>query len=173
MQRSDVPLAIVQHTPLWVWVLLVALLSLGLQQSLPRSVSLRRATLLPVSMLTLSLWGVLSAFGSALAVTAWVLGGLVAAAWSLHADSPRGVHWSAAEQVFRMPGSWMPLVLILGLFSIKFGIGVSLARHPELSNAAGLALAASLAYGIFSGLFAGRALVLWRLARRPPTASSA
>jgi hypothetical protein len=42
---------------------------------------------------------------------------------------------------------------------------VSLALHPELRQAAVFALGTSLAYGVFSGVFAGRALVLWRLAQ--------
>ena len=165
MPRTDFLLAILQHTPVWVWRLLAALLSLGIWQAFPRTVTLRRATLLPVAMLALSLWGVVSVFASGQALAAWALGGLAAASWSLRAGSPRGVHWSAAEQVFRMPGSWVPLALILGIFCTKFGVGMSLAQHPDLRSASAFALGTSLAYGVFSGLFAGRAITLWRLTR--------
>jgi hypothetical protein len=165
MPPTDFLLAIVQHAPVWVWPLLATLLTLGLWQAFPRKVALRRAMLLPVAMLALSLWGVVSVFGSGLALAAWALGGLAAASWNMHGGSPRGVRWSAAEQAFRLPGSWVPLMLILGIFCTRFGVGMSLALHPELRGASGFALIASLGYGIFSGLFAGRALGLWRLTR--------
>ncbi len=165
MPRTDFLLAVLQHTPVWVWPLLAALLSLGFWQVFPRTVTLRRATLLPVAMLALSFWGVVSVFGSVPALGAWAFGGLAAASWSLHAGSPRGVHWSAAEQVFRMPGSWVPLALILGIFCTKFGVGMSLAQHPALRGTVSFVLVASLTYGAFSGLFAARAMTLWRLTR--------
>ena len=41
-------------------------------------------------------------------------------------------------------------------------VGVSLAQQPGLKGTLGFAVAASLAYGLFSGVFLGRALVLWR-----------
>ncbi len=159
------PLTILQHTPVWVWAILVALLWAGMMQTVARTVTLRRATLLPASMLALSLWGVVSAFGPGPALAAWALGGLAAAGGSLHAAGPRGARWSAAGQVFHLPGSWVPLALMLGIFCIKFGVGVSLGLQPGLRVSVGFAPCASLAYGVVSGVFAGRALALWRLAR--------
>jgi hypothetical protein len=166
MPPTDFLLAVLQHTPVWVWPLLAALLSLGVWQAFPRTVKLRRATLLPAAMLALSLWGVISVFGSGQALVAWALGGVAAATWNWHAGSPRSARWSATEQVFRLPGSWVPLLLILGIFCTKFGVGMSLAHHPDLRHATGFAAAVSMAYGVFSGLFAGRAMTLWHLTRR-------
>jgi hypothetical protein len=166
MPRTNFLLAVLQHTPVWVWPLLAALLSLGIRQAAPRTVTLRRATVLPLAMLALSLWGVVSVFESGPALAAWAFGGLAAAGWGVRTGSPRGVRWSAAEQVFRMPGSWVPLALILAIFGAKFGVGVSLALHPDWRGASGFALGASLAYGVISGLFAGRAITLWRLTRQ-------
>jgi hypothetical protein len=165
MPRTDFLLALLQHTPFWVWPLLATLLGLGLWQVLPRTVTLRRATVLPAAMLGLSLWSVASTFGSGQSLAAWAVGGLGAATASWHGGSPRDARWSAAVRSFRLPGSWIPLTLSLGIFCTKFGVGMSLAQHPELRSADSFALGASLAYGVFSGLFAGRALGLWRLTR--------
>ena len=49
---------------------------------------------------------------------------------------------------------------------MEFIVGVALAAQPELRQSAGLAVAASAAYGLFSGVFLGRALALWALARQ-------
>ncbi len=64
---------ILAHTPVWVWPLLAALLVLGALQARARQVTLLRATLLPVAMLALSLWGVISVFASASTLAAWAV----------------------------------------------------------------------------------------------------
>jgi hypothetical protein len=166
MLPSSFLLAVLQHTPVWVWFLLATLLALGFRQARPHRIALPRMVLMPLAMLGLSLWGVVSVFGPGQALLAWACGTLAAAAWTLRGEGPRGVRWSAAERSLRMPGSWLPMALILGIFCTKFGVGVGLARHPEWRAASDFALGASLVYGVFSGLFAGRALALLRLARR-------
>ncbi|MEI8325617.1 MAG: DUF6622 family protein, partial [Betaproteobacteria bacterium] len=55
---------ILSNTPRWVWVLLLALLGLGLSQAVTRSASLKRITILPLVLVGLSLSGTLSAFGA-------------------------------------------------------------------------------------------------------------
>lgn len=157
---------ILQHTPSWVWVLLAVLLALGLAQTLPRRVGLRRAALLPAAMLVWSLWSVVSGFGSALALSAWALGALVTAGATARLGAPRGARWQADESRFELPGSWVPLALIVALFGAKFFVGASIAQHPLLRADDAFAAAASLAFGAFSGVFAGRALALLQLARR-------
>lgn len=165
MSSPNFFLSILQHTPTWVWALLAGLVALGGSQAVARTVTLRRTRWLPLSMGALSLWGVAAAFGTAAALAAWAIGGVVAALWVQRRGSAGGARWSAANQSFRLPGSWVPLALILGIFGVKFGVGMNLALHPELRQTALFALGASLSYGVFSGIFAGRALVLWRLAQ--------
>ena len=156
-----------QHTPTWVFALFAALLALGVSMSFPRTVSLRRSLMLPLALLALSLMGVASAFGSQpLALPAWGVG-LAAALLALHGRlDTSAVRFSAQTRRFHVPGSWVPLVLMMALFSLKFGVGVALALQPELRHSAGLAVPASAAYGLFSGVFLGRALALWTLARQ-------
>ena len=145
--------------------MLAALLALGYLQTRPRRVGLGRATLLPASMLAWSLWGVTANFGSAAALAAWALGVLGAAAATARLPAPAGARWVAATRSFDLPGSWVPLALIVALFAVKFGAGVSLALHPELRDAPAFAVGASLTFAAFSGVFAGRALGLLQLAR--------
>ena len=70
------------------------------------------------------------------------------------------------QKVLHVPGSWLPLVLIVGLFCIKYFAGASLALHPALASDSSFAGLCSLAYGSFSGLFLARALSLRSLAPR-------
>ena len=44
-------IAILQHTPVWVWGLLAVLVTLGLSQTRSRELSLTRVTVLPLVLL--------------------------------------------------------------------------------------------------------------------------
>ncbi len=163
-------IAILQHTPIWAWAVLGTLIALGLSQARSRSVTLRRTTVIPVLMVGLSLSGVVGAFGAhAPALLAWALG-ICGALALLHGRiDTRRVAYDPVARRFAVPGSVWPLVLMLSIFMLKFGVAVTLAQQPALHQSVGLALVASGAYGLFSGIFLGRAMALWTLARRMPS----
>lgn len=160
------PLAILQHTPVWVYALLLALIALGVSQAFTRSMSLLRSALLPLALLGLSLAGVLSSFGrQPLALLAWA-GGLAAVVATLHGRfDTSAVRCDAATRSLRVPGSWLPLVLLMLVFGLKFAVGVALAMHPDLHTHVAFALSTSAAYGLFSGVFLSRAIALWTVTR--------
>ena len=160
-------LTILQHTPLWVWALLAGLLALGLAQTRERSMTLSRLLVVPLLLLALSLAGVVGTFGGTpMALAAWVLGLGLALFFGRHIVRPRGASWSAASRRMQLPGSWLPLLLIVGLFAVKYLVGVSLAIEPRLAADPGFAGGCGLAYGGFSGLFLARALALYAVVRR-------
>lgn len=161
-------IAIVQHTPAWVWGLLSVLIAFGLWQARDREMSLVRVTILPLVMIALSMSGVLNAFGHApVALGGWGAGVGAALAFARQIVSVRGATWSAQTATLHVPGSWLPLALIIALFFVKYFVGVQLALHPGLAAEAVFAGPCSLAYGGFSGLFLARAMSLRSLARRP------
>lgn len=152
---------VVQHTPLWVWGLLSALIVLGLLQARTRDMSLTRLTVLPLVLLALSLTGVFSAFhGLPIAMAGWIAGVTAALTLGRRVVTVRGAAWSATTQRLRVPGSWLPLVLMVGLFMVKYVAGASVALHPSLSADTLFAGVCSFAYGTFSGLFLARNLSL-------------
>jgi hypothetical protein len=154
--------AILKGTPVWVWALLLGLVALGVSQTFARRVSLLRSALMPVVMLTLSLQSVATGFANPpLALLAWAVGAAVAAMAVLRWMDVSAVAYDPALRCFDLPGSGWPLVLMLGIFAMKYGMGVSLALHPELRSSTDLALASSAAFGVFSGVFLGRTLALW------------
>lgn len=158
---------ILARTPSWVFALFAALLALGLSQARARQVPLVRALALPAAMVGLSGWGVGSAFGGTGGPLAtWLAAGLLCGSLVLRGPVHPEVRYDAMKRRFLLPGSWVPLVLILGIFCTKYAVGVSLAMHPTLAMDDGFALATSAVYGAFSGVFAGRALGLLRLSRR-------
>ena len=156
---------IITRTPIWVWAILVLLVWVGLKQTLPRSVSLRRITVLPLVMVVLSLAGVFSAFGSGInALLAWGAGAAIAAAVVMQRNLPPPTQYNAYTQQFQLPGSWTPLVLMMGIFITKYAVGVTLAMHPELVRDELFSQSVPALYGGFSGVFVARAARLWQLA---------
>ena len=167
-------IAIVQHTPVWVWGLLTALIGLGLWQTRDREMSLMRVTVLPLVLIALSASGVLSAFGHfPVAMGGWAAGVGAALAFGRQFIAVRGARWSAQTGLLHVPGSWLPLALIVGLFCVKYFAGVSLAMHPQLAVDTTFAGLCSLAYGSFSGLFLARALSLRSLATKSTALNAA
>jgi hypothetical protein len=160
-------IAIVRHTPAWVWCAFAALIAQGLVQTRAREIGLLRLTLLPLAMIALSLSGVFSAFGHApIALGGWAAGIGAALGFARRLVAARGAAWLPATGTVHVPGSCLPLVLIVALFAVKYLVGASLAIHPALAADPGFAGLAGLAYGGFGGLFLARGLALRRLASR-------
>ena len=168
---------IVRNTPTWVFGLFAALLALGLSQVRTREVSAVRMALVPVIMAGLSLWGIVSAFSASplfgYVLLAWAAGTALMLGLLAPRSAPEGTRYDAANRSFRMPGSVVPLLLILGIFFTKYVVGVELAMQPSLAHDGQYTLIVGALYGLFSGTFAGRAARLWRLALRPSGAPAA
>ncbi|MBK6008159.1 hypothetical protein JJB11_18810 [Ramlibacter ginsenosidimutans] len=166
---------IVRNTPKWVWGLLAFLLALGISQLRDRTVGVARASIMPVAMTALSLWGMLAAFGSspllASALGVWIVcAGLVYAAV---ATLRTKASYDPASRTYALPGSVVPLALVLGIFLVKYFVGVELAMAPALTRDTQYALTVAAIYGALTGMFIGRASLLWRLSLRPQTAAVA
>jgi len=149
---------ILSHTPIWVWALLAGLIALGLKQSVDHVVSRGRLLVIPVVLSGLSLAGAATAFGVHPGVLlAWLLGG--AAGMALQTLLKLPLRAQALEgNRFAVGGSWLPMSLLLGVFTLRYAVGASIGMNPALAQITGFALGASLLYGVMAGLFAGRAL---------------
>ncbi|MEP6825570.1 MAG: DUF6622 family protein [Ramlibacter sp.] len=168
-QHPEAAGTILKNTPTWVWGLLVALTWLGLSQLRDRSASVARVTIMPVAMTAFSIWGTFSAFGGSPQFSAVLLSWFSAAAVvaALTASTRAPATYDAAARSFFLQGSWVPLVLILGIFLTKYVVGVELAMQPQQARDGQFTLVVGTLYGVFNGLFAGRAIRLWRLAMKP------
>ena len=164
---------ILTHTPKWVFVLFVGLLWLGLKQMLPRSMGINRATIVPLAMTALSLYGVVSVFGETpQTLLTWVVGAAVAFAVYFQLSSTAKIQYDAASRRFNVPGSVVPLILFMGIFLTKYAVGVSITLQPALAHDSSFALSIGMLYGAFSGVFLARAAQLWRVALAQPQADA-
>lgn len=160
-------LQIILHTPKWVFAVFVLLLWLGCKQLMSGSVSLAKVTVMPIAMTGLSLAGVVSAFGdSPGALLGWAVAAAALMLVVLQQALPASTRYDRAAREFHLAGSAVPLVLMMGIFFTKYVVGVALAMRPELRQQASFAVAIPMLYGAFSGIFAARAVRLWKLAIR-------
>jgi hypothetical protein len=150
-------IGILEHTPVWVWLVLAAVAWLGFAQSRDRYVSRVCTGFLPWVFVLLSLCAV--AFGPGelpLTLLIWGLG--FAAAWigGRRFVAVRGAAWSSERERVRVPGSWVPLLLMVALFSARYVFGVVAVLAPAIRADSRFLALTSLSYGMFAGLFWAR-----------------
>ena len=163
-----------KHTPLWVFGLFFCLIYLGYLQSKPRLVSRPRLAILPVSMLCLSLLGVWSSFGTDfIAFSAWASAFAAVVAFGIALPQLHGTSYSFESRRFTVPGSWLPLALMMSIFFTKYAVAVAKAVSGEASLSTVATVAACLVCGLCSGLFFVRAIRVAKTARPPVAHRSA
>jgi hypothetical protein len=166
---------IAARTPTWVWGLLAGLVVLGASQLRDRTASLLRMSITPVAMTGFSTWGMVTAFGAsplfAEVLMVWV--GLAAAVTAALAPGRAAATYDPARRTYQLPGSVVPLLLLAGIFLVKWSVGVEMAMQPSVVRDAAFSLPVAALYGVINGLFIGRAARLWRLAFRPSAGTPA
>ena len=156
---------ILTHTPAWVFAVFGLLLFLGMRQLRSGTVGLARITIVPIAMAGLAIFGVVSVFGdSHVALAAWAGAAALCATLVMRMPLSASTAYDAASRRFHVTGSAAPLVLMMGIFITKYAVGVTAAMMPALPHQPDFALGISALYGLFSGIFIGRAARLWRLA---------
>ena len=156
-------MAILQHTPVWVYVLFVALLGLGWMQSRDRVVPYFKAYVLPCMMVVFSMYGVASAFGMGIGVIAWSIGMMIVMALGIRIKTFYNAIYIEERNAFAIKGSWLWLALMMVIFWLKFAVGVVLARELKFVSEPWFILGISLCYGLLSGIFLVRVIILWKI----------
>jgi hypothetical protein len=159
---------IITRTPTWVFGLLAASIYLGIVQSKTRTVPKRRVAILPLVMIGLSLSGILSAFGASLiAIIVWLKALAIVMLVSKKIRSNDQISFSSATQKFTVPGSWLPMILMMAIFCTKYVVAVALAKNPQLSHSVSFMIGVSFVYGFLSSIFFARAWRVWASQKKP------
>ena len=156
-------LIILEKTPLWVFILFGLLCVLGYVQSKDRTLGYQRALIIPYVLFLFSLYGVISSFGVGISLLFWVVamgGGIVL---GLKMSVTHAMVYLPQRHAFIIKGSWVWLGVIMTLFFIKYTVGVLLAREVLLAQTFIFEASVSAVYGLFSGFFFARVIVLKRL----------
>lgn len=159
-------LNILSRTPVWVWGILAALLALGFSQTRQRKLAPWRLLMLPLVLLGLGLWSMRPGFMAfPLTAMVWLAALCTGVALLANRPTPAGAVWLPSEHRLQVPGSWIPMLLILVVFSLRYAANVGMAINPGWRNEPWVLVSLALLYGGLSGLFLGRALALLKLTR--------
>jgi hypothetical protein len=161
---------IISNTPKWVFALFFVLLALGVSQMRTQSKSKKRVLIIPIVMFFLSFLGVISAFGkTAMPIAAWAVGYIALVSLIRRglpiSDNSTNNSYNPETKRFTAAGSAVPLGLMMSIFFLKYFVGASMGMNASFTHNASFPIVVSLLYGAFSGVFAGRALRLMRLAK--------
>lgn len=155
--------------PVWPFAILAVLVALGHRQSRDRVVRPGTLAAVAVVMFALSLFGVTATFGARLLpVLAWAAGFAASLLLGTRVLAPRGL--VAAGDAVRVPGSWVPMGLMLGIFSAKFALGFAAGMHAAALHEGWFIALMSALFGLLSGAFAARAAAVYRFSRAVPAA---
>lgn len=111
---------IIKHTPNWVFILFIGLVVLGYSQTKDRRKKLNRILILPIVIILLSISGIYSAFGTIkYALILYFIGGVISLVIGLKLSFPKNVKYNKSDDSFNIPGSWIPMILILIIFLLN------------------------------------------------------
>lgn len=160
---DNVLLEILLYTPPWVFALLVGLVAFGLMQVRTRPVPVWLALLLPAGLMALSISGVVQYVGLWLpALAAWAVGLGAASLLCVKVMNPLTARYDAERGKLILAGSWLPLLVIFAIFSVRYAMGVARGMDLHVVQDRNVQLAVSLLLGTFSGFFLARGIVFWR-----------
>ncbi|SAK56082.1 hypothetical protein AWB77_01683 [Caballeronia fortuita] len=157
------PIAIIQGTPTWVWVLLAFLLFRGFKAMQASTAPLSKLAIIPVIFAGM---GISHLMSSPLAgwtdIAVWIVmlgagivGGVFIASRSRFIVDP-------VARTVMLPGSLLPMALIAATFIAKFWLGFELATATNLAALSTYTMIDAAVSGIVAGIFAGRFFTYWK-----------
>jgi len=137
---------------------------LGLMQARTRAVAVWVALILPAAMLILSLSGVVQYVGLWIpALLTWALGVGASSILLLRSADREAARYETESGKLVVAGSWIPLLVILGIFSVRHAMGVARGMELQIVQDRSVQLAVSFVLGALSGFFLSRGLLYWRI----------
>ena len=125
---SEFAIQILKNTPIWVWALLAALIYLGSKQLKPRVVKRYSVLIAPVVFLFV---GLMAAGRGPIGLATWAASLLSLAAVTYFVWQPTGgARYEATGDRLHLPGSAVPMMIMLAIFLLNYVINVVLAINP-------------------------------------------
>jgi hypothetical protein len=148
---------IIKGTPVWVYFLLGLLIYKGISATNGKMMSLKKLFIMPIVFIFLM--GQKMSASPAAFLGFLVIGCFVG--WLIYKNIE--IKADKEKRLIFIPGSYMPLILIVTAFVKGYYIGYQTAVHPELVKTFWFAFSVAAVSGIFSGMFIGRtALYLYK-----------
>lgn len=137
-----------EHIPIYVFLIFFGLVILGLRQLKDRTVTLEKVLIFPIVMNLFSLYATWGFHADYLVLLGWVLGYLIVVLPKRNTiQSFIRMDWGRS---LIKKGSFIPLILMLLIFALRFIMGYVKVRHPDLVSMTVFYLPVALLGGILS-----------------------
>ena len=164
---SEFAIQILKGTPIWVWAILVALIYLGTKQLKPRVVKRYSVLIAPVVFLFV---GLAASGRGPVGFVTWAVSLIALAGFTFFAWKPTGgARFQAEGDRLHLPGSAVPMLIMLSIFLLNYAINVVLAINPAYRSELAWQVVPALILGALSGVFIGRAATLFCMNRTSPS----
>ena len=168
---SEFAIQILKNTPIWVWAILAALIYLGSKQLKARVVKRYSVLIAPVVFLFV---GLMAAGRGPVGLATWAVSLTSLAVVTFFVWQPTGgARYEPSGDRLHMPGSVVPMLLMLAIFLLNYVINVVLAINPSYRGELVWQVVPALILGALSGVFIGRAATLFCMNRVRPSAVAA
>ncbi|MDF2370632.1 MAG: DUF2306 domain-containing protein [Rhizobiaceae bacterium] len=155
---TNVFVAIMENTPLWVWPLFAGLLLLGCRDRIIRPWQLFAA---PAVVAALSLYNLMSA-GLFLSAFAGFALGVVPGAYLGDAFGRRDRLAMREGGRIAVPGEWLSMAVLLGVFVLRYANGFVTAMAPDMRHDPVWLASCGLLSGLLAALVVARCRAQWR-----------
>ena len=148
---------IVVHTPIWVWVIFIFLLSRGIKARKPATVTLEKLAIIPAVFLIWDIYDLLIYRGLSLATCAlWLVGLLSGAALGYILIQRTAVTRGTAPRTLHRQADYTALPFMMLAFAVKYVLGVMSAIAPATLERPGVSAFVIIVGGVFAGVFLGK-----------------
>ncbi len=149
-------LGILSHTPLWVWAALGYVLVVGWMRTRDRVMAPWRVLVLPAIVTALVIYGLVA--GATPLTLLGFASGAVAGALAGLAVARRRPAVLTDDGKLATKGDWLPLALVVGIFTVRYAQGVTLGIDPAIGANPAFVLGSAIVSGLFAAMMVARTL---------------
>ena len=148
----------VAHTPIFVWPLIAVVLFLGARNLWTRERPLSQMFILPAVLVVFAIYNLAASRADPILpigafVVSFAIG--IGVGWNL---VPKKIVVLNERGALRVPGSVAPLLVVIAIVILRYAIGYTYGRWPEMRGDAALALEFSATGALLAGIVWGRIL---------------
>ncbi len=145
------------HTPFWVYLILLFLISRGIKARRPATVALEKLAIIPAIFLLWDIYDLLVFRKLTLATgSLWLVGLLSGAAMGYILIKRTAVARAAAPRSIYREADYSALPFMMLAFAVKYVLGVMSAIAPDVLLRPGVSAFAIITSGLFAGVFVGK-----------------
>ncbi|MCX9022508.1 hypothetical protein NLN94_20670 [Citrobacter portucalensis] len=154
---AEFVLGMLEHTPVWVYLLFAFLLYRGIKARTPATVTLEKLALIPAIFLFWDIYDlIIYRDPTLITYIQWTIGIISGAIIGYILINPDRLSRSSAPRSIHRPADYSALPFMLLAFGVKYVLGVLNATAPDVLRQPAMSALAIITGGMFAGVFVGK-----------------